>query len=75
MKNFNNIFTYWKDWMSVEDKINEMIENENLEGLIYADGYIGTFWYILNQSWYQLNDKFQAKTILTEQGCVKLEDT
>jgi len=63
MKSFNKIFTFWKEWMSVRNEINEMIENAGAEGLVYVGGFAGTFWYILNQEWYRMNDKFQAKTI------------
>jgi hypothetical protein len=81
MERIKTIFHYWRGWIGVSNKINEGIEAEDLEGLIYIDGFIGSFWYILNQDWYKMNDKFQAKTIVPDvsgigsiDGYVELEE-
>lgn len=36
------------------------------EGLHYYDGYIATFWYMLNVEWYRMNNKLFAQTNNTE---------
>lgn len=74
------IFDYWKvhmecpvesiesaqscetDWM---DK-SPLFDVRQAEGLFWYDGYNATFWYMLNLSWYEMNDKLHANTFNTQ---------
>jgi len=56
------IFDYWRYWMLVDDSDVEWVNINGTEGICYYDGYNATFWYLLNISYYQMNDKLYAKT-------------
>jgi len=38
--------------------VNEVLD----EGFIYCDGVFVSFWWVLNQEWYKMNDKLFAYT-------------
>lgn len=70
------IFDYWKQWLenSSEDALkfanygqDDAIKGKDpiwgeYEGLVWHDGHNATFWYLLNVSWYEMNDKLYAYT-------------
>jgi hypothetical protein len=56
------IFDYWKHWMQVPEKTILWGLDVDTEGLCCYDGYSATFWYLLNISYYQMNNKLYAKT-------------
>jgi hypothetical protein len=66
MKLTKMIFDYWKHWMLLDSEDNDMINKWYTEGIAYCDGYNASFWYILNISFYEMNDKLYAKTGCTE---------
>ena len=60
------IFDYWKIWMNVSVESNIWCNEGSDEGLMYYDGNLATFWYMLNVEWYRMNDKLYAYTGCTE---------
>ena len=56
------IFDYWAIWVTDSDPTMAWADLNETEGLIYYNGYNATFWYMLNFSWYLMNDKLYAKT-------------
>lgn len=66
MKLTKLIFDHWKIWMSVPEETNIWANDALNEGIGYADGYIITFWWFLNEEWYKMNNKMYAYT-----GCEK----
>jgi hypothetical protein len=60
------IFDYWKHWMLLDSEDIDHLNEFCTEGISYYDGYNATFWYILNISFYEMNDKLYAKTGCTE---------
>jgi len=64
------IFDYWKNWVSVGRDTTLFSLSCDREGLFWYDGYNATFWYMLNVSWYEMNDKLYAS-----QGCEEPFDT
>jgi hypothetical protein len=69
------IFDYWKTHMtcpvesiewaqSREDDwfVDDQYGIRQAEGLFWYDGYNSTFWYMLNMSWYKMNNKLYANT-------------
>ncbi|AEC53081.1 hypothetical protein SCRM01_135c [Synechococcus phage S-CRM01] len=73
------IFDYWKyhmvcpvesiicnqnsqdDWPSTN-----IFGNHDSEGLCWYDGHNASFWYMLNVSWYKMNNKLFANTYNTD---------
>jgi hypothetical protein len=80
MKLTKMILDYWKVHMQCPVEIIEWgqkceedwTEDPNpfnirqAEGLFWYDGYNATFWYMLNWSWYEMNDKLYANTFNKE---------
>lgn len=62
MKLTKLIFDHWKMWMSVPEETNIWANEVLDEGIVYADGYIITFWWVLNEEWYKMNNKMYAYT-------------
>lgn len=66
MKITKMIFDYWKIWMRVPEKTNLWAQSgtssECKDGLMWYDGYWATFWYMLNLSWFEMNDKMTSAT-------------
>ena len=63
MKLTKMIFDYWKIWMSVPEETNIWAHNaDEGDGLTWYDGYWATFWYMLNLSWFEMNDKMTSAT-------------
>ena len=62
MKLTRMIFDYWKVWMRVPEKDNIWANEVLDEGLVYADGFHFSFWWILNEEWYKMNNKMYAYT-------------
>ena len=62
MKLTKLIFDYWKYWMSFPEKDNILANEVMDEGLVYADGFYFSFWWILNEEWYKMNNKMYAYT-------------
>jgi uncharacterized membrane protein YbaN (DUF454 family) len=71
------IFDYWKyhmccpvesiEWgQQAEGEWSHPCYIREAEGLHYYDGYNATFWYILNLSWYKMNDRLYANTFNTQ---------
>jgi hypothetical protein len=55
-------FNYWKNWCSVPQETTSWALDCDTEGLFWHDGHHATFWYLLNVSWYAMNDKLYAYT-------------
>lgn len=70
-----NIFQHWLHWVSRDSVTVEKFDsyqngdvwffnNEpmptEVDGLIYYDGFVATFWYVLNAPWYEMNNKHSA---------------
>lgn len=82
------IFDYWKVHMecpveSIEwgqkceedwTKDPEPFSIRQAEGLFWYDGYNATFWYMLNLSWYEMNDRLYANTFNTRPFDLCLRD-
>ena len=66
MKLTRMIFDYWKHWMLLDSEDIDDLNEFCTEGISYYDGYNATFWYILNISFYEMNDKLYAKAGCTE---------
>jgi len=71
------IFDYWKVHMccpvesiawsqSCESDWSQKNNIYQAEGLFWYDGYNATFWYMLNLSWYEMNNKLFANTFSTQ---------
>jgi hypothetical protein len=60
------IFDYWAHWMKLSDDDVKWGNKNDPEGVAYYDGYNATFWYILNISFYEMNNKLYARTGCTE---------
>ena len=56
------IFDYWLTWYSVPHETTRWSLDCDAEGLFWHDGHNATFWYMLNVSWYAMNDKLYART-------------
>jgi len=56
------IFDYWLNWVTVPHKTTLWSLSGDAEGLFWYDGHNATFWYMLNVSWYAMNDKLYART-------------
>ena len=54
------IFDYWKHWITLpNDPVIWSQTGDSPEcrdGLMWHDGYWATFWYMLNLSWFEMND-------------------
>ena len=72
------IFDYWRHWMQVPQSTLDwwlsFNSDEEQEGLGWCDGWNASFWYILNASWYQMNDKLSAQTSCTKKFDEYLRD-
>lgn len=64
------IFNYWVNWVSVGRETTLFSLSCDQEGLFWHDGHNATFWYMLNVSWYVMNDKLYAF-----KGCKEPFDT
>jgi hypothetical protein len=66
MKLTKMIFDEWKIWVQLPPKTIEWSQQrantEDVDGLFWYDGYWATFWYMLNLSWFEMNDKMTAAT-------------
>ena len=66
MKLTELIFEHWKIWMRVPVETNVWAQSgtssECKDGLMWYDGYWATFWYMLNLSWFEMNNKMYAYT-------------
>ena len=72
------IFDYWRyhmacpvesiEWGQTHDD-NWSVDYyiREAEGLFWYDGYNASFWYMLNLSWYEMNDKLYANTFNKDQ--------
>lgn len=64
MKLTNFIFDRWKIWMSLPSDTVDWVylheQPEERDGLIWHDGYWAEFWYMLNLSWFKMNNKISA---------------
>lgn len=56
------IFDYWLTWYLVPLEATPWALQGDTEGLSWCDGHNATFWYMLNVSWYAMNDKLYART-------------
>ena len=56
------IFDYWLTWVTVPNETTLWALEADWEGLFWYDGHNATFWYMLNVSWYAMNDKLYAHT-------------
>lgn len=63
MKLTKLIFEYWMIWMRVPVETNIWAHSaDEGDGLTWYDGYWATFWYMLNLSWFEMNDKMTSAT-------------
>ena len=65
MKLTRLIFRYWYHWITQSKKNIECyhstsFDNSSKDGLRWNNGYWMTFWYVLNISWFRMNDKMTA---------------
>jgi hypothetical protein len=63
LKHTTLIFDYWKHWMSLPtDTVEWAHYADEGDGLTWYDGYWATFWYMLNLTWFEMNDKMTSET-------------
>lgn len=62
MKLTKLIIDYWTIWMRIPVETNIWANEVLDEGFCYADGYCVTFWWILNKSWYEMQNKMYSYT-------------
>ena len=62
MKLTKLIFEYWEIWMTIPVETNIWANEVLDEGFCYADGFCVTFWWILNQEWYRMQNKMYSYT-------------
>ena len=66
-------FGYWTHWLSLDEgTIASFLKEspsssyseyaEEVDGLVFHDGYHPTFWYVLNMPWYEMSNKHSAST-------------
>jgi len=60
MKLTRLIFQYWVAWVTTSHSTPNLFDED--DGLIWYDGWWSTFWYMLNTSWYEMNDKMTSTT-------------
>lgn len=60
------IFDYWKHWITLSNDTVMWSQTgdspECRDGLMWHDGYWATFWYMLNLSWFEMNDRMTSAT-------------
>lgn len=61
MKLTKLIIEHWKIWMTVPLATNEWVNEVLDEGFTYADGFVVSFWWMLNKEWYKMNDKMCSR--------------
>lgn len=66
MKLTQMIFDYWKHWIQLPPETiqwsQQRANDEDVDGLYWHDGYWATFWYMLNLTWFEMNDKMTSAT-------------
>lgn len=60
------IFEYWRHWITLPNDTVMWSQTgdspECRDGLMWHDGYWATFWYMLNLSWFKMNDRMTSAT-------------